>query len=115
MLTNLNKIILGQLGYKVTISSDSRQALQIFQDQPDQFDLIITDQTMPAMTGAELAARMLRIRPDLPIILCTGYSSIISKDKARSIGIKSLVEKPLVIKDIATLIRKVLKAASPVS
>jgi len=115
VLTNLNKIILEQLGYKVTISSNSRQALQIFQDQPDQFDLIITDQTMPGMTGAELAARMLRIRPDLPIILCTGYSSIISKEKTRSIGIKSLVDKPLVIKDIAKLIREVLNGASSVS
>jgi PAS domain S-box-containing protein len=107
MLTDLNKTMLEQLGYKVTICTNSRQALKMFQDRPDHFDLIITDQTMPGMTGAELAARILQIRPDLPIILCTGYSSIISKEKAMSIGIRSCVEKPLGKKDMAKAIRQV--------
>lgn len=112
ILTSLNKHMLEGLGYQVTISSNSRQALQIFQDRPDDFDLIITDQTMPGITGAELATRMLQIRPALPIILCTGYSSIISREKAMSIGIKAFADKPLGRKDLARLIRKVLNGKS---
>ena len=69
---------------------------------------MITDQTMPGMTGAELAAQMLQIRPDLPIILCTGYSSIISRDEARSMGIKSFAAKPLGRREMAMLIRESL-------
>ena len=95
ILTSLNKIMLKKLGYNVTASCDSREALEIYRNYPEQFDLVITDQTMPGMTGAELAAQMLQIRPDLPIILCTGYSSIISRDEARSMGIKSFAAKPL--------------------
>jgi len=108
MLTRLNNILLRELGYDVTISSSSREALQIFQRQPDQFDLIITDQTMPGMTGVELAVRMLEIRPDVPIILCTGYSSMISEDTVKSVGIRYLAEKPLGKRQLAVQIRKVL-------
>jgi signal transduction histidine kinase/ActR/RegA family two-component response regulator len=108
MLTTLNKVMLEELGYKVTASCDSREALRIYQQQPDQFDLVITDQTMPGLTGAELAAQMLQIRPDLPIILCTGYSSIISRDEAKSMGIRSFAAKPLGRREMAMLIRKSL-------
>jgi signal transduction histidine kinase len=108
ILTSLNKVMLEELGYKVTAICDSRDALRIYQQQPDQFDLVITDQTMPGLTGAELAARMLQIRPDLPVILCTGYSSIISRDEARSMGIRSFAAKPLGRREMAILIRKAL-------
>jgi DNA-binding NtrC family response regulator len=75
---------------------------------PDQFDLVITDQTIPGLTGAELAAQMLQIRPDLSIILCTGYSSIISRDEAWLMGIRSFAAKPLGRREMAMLIRKSL-------
>jgi PAS domain S-box-containing protein len=109
MLTSLNKLMLEELGYKVVASNDSREALQIFQNQPDRFDLVITDQTMPGMTGAELAAQLLQIRPDLPIILCTGYSSIISKEEAKSMGIRTYAAKPLGRREMAGLIRETLE------
>jgi CheY-like chemotaxis protein len=104
----LNKLMLEELGYQVVACSDSREALQIFQNQPDQFDLVITDQTMPGMTGAETAANMLEIRPDLPIILCTGYSSIISKEETESMGIRTFAAKPLGRREMARLIRETL-------
>ncbi len=108
MLLEMGKYMLERLGYRVTTRKSSIEALTTFQNQPQEFDLVITDQTMPVMTGSDLARRMLQIRRDLPIILCTGYSSIISEDKAKSFGIKGFALKPLVRKDIGALIRKVL-------
>ncbi len=108
MLTSLNKIMLEELGYKVVACNDSCEALQIFQSQPDRFDLVITDQTMPGLTGAELAAQMLKIRPGLRLILCTGYSSIITREEAESIGIRTYAAKPLGRKEMAGLIRETL-------
>ena len=92
----------------MTIRTNSLEALTTFQNQPDSFGLIITDQTMPDMTGSDLARRMLQIRPGMPIILCTGYSSLISEEKARSFGIRGFALKPFTKNDIALLIRKVL-------
>ncbi len=111
LLAELNKDMLERLGYDVTIRNSSLAALETFQNQPDQFDVVITDQTMPGMTGSDLARRMLQIRPDIPIILCTGYSTIISEEKAKSVGIKEFAMKPIAKRDIAALIRKVLDAA----
>jgi CheY-like chemotaxis protein len=100
--------MLEALGYEVTIRTSSLEALETFQKNPSHFDLVITDQTMPGMTGAELSVCLLEIRPDIPIILCSGYSSVISEEKAMSMGIKKFALKPLSKKDIAVLIRKVL-------
>jgi CheY-like chemotaxis protein len=100
--------MLEQLGYQVTIRTRSLEALSLFQQQPDRFDAIVTDQTMPGMTGANLARRMLLVRPELPIILCTGYSSLISEEQARAQGIKGYAMKPLTKLAIATLLRQVL-------
>jgi PAS domain S-box-containing protein len=104
--------MLTQLGYKVMTRTDPRAALQLFRTAPDQFDLIITDQAMPHMNGTELARELTRIRPDIPIILCTGHDSIYSSatgDKEETAPfIRELVLKPLVRKEIATLIRRVL-------
>ena len=111
MIADMGKNMLERIGYKVTVRKSSLEALQKFQNQPDQFDLVITDQTMPEMTGSDLAKRMMQIRPDIPIILCTGYSTIISEEKAKAMGIKEFALKPLVIQDIAKLIRKVLDAS----
>ncbi len=108
MLAEMGKIMLERLGYRVTVRTNSIEALTTFQNQPGQFDLVITDQTMPGMTGSDLARRMLQKRPDLPIILCTGYSSLISEERAKALGIRGFALKPLVKKDMATLIRKVL-------
>ena len=108
MLAQMGKTMLERLGYRVTVETNSIEALKIMQSQPDRFDLVITDQTMPGMTGSDLARRMLQIRPGLPIILCTGFSNQISEEKARIYGIKGFAMKPLAKKDLATLIRRVL-------
>ncbi len=108
ILTEVGKDVLERLGYHVTVRNSSLEALETFQNQPDQFDVVITDQTMPGMTGADLARRMMQIRPDIPVILCTGYSTIISEEKAKSMGIKEFTLKPLAKNDIAKLIRRVL-------
>lgn len=87
--------ILDRLGYKVLGKTDSVGALQTFGKDPSAFDLVITDHTMPQMTGAILAQKLKEIRPDIPIILCTGYSETISKEKAESMPIDGFVVKPL--------------------
>ncbi len=108
ILAEMGKSMLERLGYQVTVRSSSLEALTTFQNQPDMFDLIIADQTMPGMTGSDLARRILQIRPFMPIILCTGYSSLITEEKAKSLGIKGFAMKPLARKSIAVLIREVL-------
>ncbi|WP_163337155.1 PAS domain-containing sensor histidine kinase [Desulfopila sp. IMCC35008] len=108
ILAEMGKSMLERLGYHVTVRNNSIEALETFRNQPELFDLVITDQTMPGMTGADIARRMIHIRPDIPIILCTGYSTTISEEKAKSMGIKEFALKPLSKKDIAVLIRKVL-------
>ncbi|MBU0484967.1 MAG: PAS domain S-box protein [Proteobacteria bacterium] len=108
LLAEMGKDMLERLGYRVTLRRSSLEALATFQNTPDEFDLVITDQTMPEMTGADLARRMMQIRPDLPIILCTGYSNLIDEDSAKGLGIKEFALKPLTKEVIAKLIRKVL-------
>jgi len=108
ILVDLGKTVLERLGYEVTVRTSSLEAWNTFKNQPDRFDIVITDQTMPGVTGSDLALKMLQLRPNLPIILCTGYSSIISEEKAKSMGIKGFALKPLVRKEIALLIRQVL-------
>jgi nitrogen-specific signal transduction histidine kinase/ActR/RegA family two-component response regulator len=100
--------ILEKLGYQVTGLTDSIEALECFKANPDQIDLVITDQTMPHMAGSELAKRMLEIKPGFPIILCTGFSSIISEKKAINIGIKKMLMKPVIRSELAKVIRSVL-------
>ena len=108
LMADMGKHMLELLGYAVTVRKNSIDALQTFQNQPERFDLVITDQTMPGMTGVDLAKRMMQIRPGIPIILCTGYSSTISEEKAKAMGIREFAMKPLLRKEIAALIRKVL-------
>ncbi|MDA3895682.1 MAG: response regulator [Desulfobacteraceae bacterium] len=96
------------LGYKVTTSAGSHEALDLFKKTPDQFDLLITDMTMPAMTGDKLAIEILKVRPDMPIVLCTGYSDRISKGMIGKIGIKSLLKKPVGKKVLQQTVRRVL-------
>jgi signal transduction histidine kinase/CheY-like chemotaxis protein len=108
ILAEMGTIMFERLGYQVTMRTNSSEALKTFQDQPEAFDLVVTDQTMPGITGIDLARRMLQIRPELQIILCTGFSSLISEEKVKSYGIKGFALKPLAKKDIALLIRKIL-------
>ena len=99
---------LSALGYQVTVCSDSEEALKIFKSSPDRFDLIITDMTMPHLSGSELSRQIVSIRPDQPIILCTGYSEFINPEKAAQIGIKDFILKPLSRKILASAVRKAL-------
>jgi CheY-like chemotaxis protein len=108
MMVEMGKTLLERLGYRVTVDTSSIEALKMIENQPDHFDLVITDQTMPGMTGTDLARHILQIRPDLPIILCTGFSNQISEETAMIYGIKGFAMKPLAKKDLAVLIRKVL-------
>ncbi len=110
MLVEMGKAMLEKLGYRVTTRIDGFSALATFRDDPGEFDLIVTDQTMPGMAGSELARALLQIRPDLPIILCTGYSSFVSEEEAEAVGIKGFALKPLTARDMGTLVRKTLDA-----
>ena len=107
-IVRMVKQMLERLGYEVTARTSSVEALEAFRVQPERFDLVITDQTMPNMTGAELARKLLRIRPNLGIILCTGFSELITEEKAKAIGIHGYVMKPVVRSEIAGAIRAVL-------
>lgn len=100
--------ILIKLGYNVTTFTNSADAMQKFYQLPDAFDLIITDMTMPYMTGAELSKNILKIRPDMKIIMCTGFSDLINEDKAKAIGICDYIMKPVVKNNLAVVVRKVL-------
>ncbi|MFH1350835.1 MAG: CHASE2 domain-containing protein [Pseudomonadota bacterium] len=108
ILVEIGKEILEQLGYEVTPKRNSLAALEAFRENPGKFDLVITDMTMPLMTGEMLAKELMKIRPDIPIILCTGFSERITEKKAKAIGIREFVMKPLVMRDLAKTIRKIL-------
>jgi PAS domain S-box-containing protein len=100
--------LLEDCGYKVSVFLNGREAFDDFQRNPDKYDLIITDMTMPEMTGDILARKILEIKPGLPIILCTGYSDRITQDQVYKIGIMRYIQKPLINDDIAVIIRDVL-------
>ena len=99
---------LESLGYKVTAKTSSIEALEAFRHEPEAFDLVITDQTMPNMTGKDLAKELMSIRPDIPVILCTGFSEQIGERRAKAMGISAFVMKPIFIDEMTNTIRKVL-------
>ena len=107
-MVNLNQQRLERLGYKVIPKTDPLEALEFFSANPDQIDLVITDMTMPHMTGDRLTQEILKIRSDMPIILCTGYSSRISEDKAQELGIRKYIDKPIEMLNLARSVREVL-------
>ncbi|MGD0663199.1 MAG: PAS domain S-box protein [Syntrophorhabdales bacterium] len=107
-LVEMGEDILAELGYEVTSRMNGREALALLKEDPSRFDLVITDQTMPEMTGVELAKEVLAIRPDMPMIMCTGFSYVVDADKARAAGIKAFTMKPLTKREIAKTIRTVL-------
>lgn len=107
-LAYMGKLILEGLGYKVVTRTSSIEALEAFRAQPYSFDLVITDMTMPNMTGDKLAVEIIKIRPDVPVILCTGFSPAITEEKAKASGIQAFLEKPFLRHDLAETIRQVL-------
>ncbi len=107
-LVTIGKEMLEQLGYTVIAKTDSTEALEEFTANPYKYDLVVTDQTMPVLTGADLAQKIFAIRADIPIVLCTGFSEVISEEKAKAIGIREFIMKPIFMKEIAFVIRNLL-------
>ncbi len=106
-IVEMSAIQLENHGYKVTPCTGSIEALEKFKAAPDAFDVVITDQTMPDMTGLELAEAMLNIRPDAPIILCTGFSETATEEKAKGVGIQEYLKKPIIEKELSKAIQRV--------
>ncbi|HQH69061.1 MAG TPA: response regulator, partial [Candidatus Hydrogenedentes bacterium] len=110
-LALLARMALERSGYRVVSCTKSLDALQRFEAAPQDFDVVITDQTMPDMTGEMLAERMRAVRPDIPIILCTGYSERMDERRAREAGFNGYLEKPFVDTDLSTAIQQALADA----
>ena len=110
-LAELSKQLMERLGYDVTIRTSSIEALELFRSQPEAFDLVITDMTMPNMTGDVLAAELMAVRPDIPVIICTGYSDKITQDLLDRLNIKALILKPIIRNELLISIRQVLDDA----
>jgi CheY-like chemotaxis protein len=110
-LTQVGGQMLESLGYRVLTMSDSVGALQAFRDDPQQFDLVVTDQTMPGLTGADRAVELMTIRPDVPVVLCTGFSELIGPEKAHELGIRGFIKKPFTRGQLAKAVREALPNA----
>ena len=111
-LVTIGKRSLELLGYSVTTRECGVEALNLFRAKPNDFDLVITDMTMPKITGDKLAVKLLKIRKDIPVILCTGFSKTISEEDALNLGIKAFVYKPIIIDVFSKIIRTVLEKTS---
>lgn len=107
-IIRMEQQMLERLGYIVTIRTGSVDALEAFKANPDSFDLVVTDMAMPNMTGVQLAGEIKKIRPDIPVILCTGFSYQVNDEKSKALGIQGFVMKPVVMRELAETIRKVL-------
>ncbi|MDQ5987606.1 MAG: Sensor histidine kinase RcsC [Syntrophus sp. SKADARSKE-3] len=108
MIVELSEITLIRLGYEVVGLRSSLEALELFRTHPERFDLVVTDITMPKMTGIELTQELLHIRPDLPVIGCTGFSEMIDPEKAVQLGMKALIMKPIIQSQLAVVVRRTL-------
>ena len=108
MIVDINTMLFSQLGYTVVATTDALEALELFTTGLHQFDLVLTDQTMPKLTGEELAGQILKIDPHMPVILCTGNSAKISEAKCRQLGISKLVSKPVDTIYLSHLVRQLL-------
>jgi CheY-like chemotaxis protein len=108
VLIDLAKSMLQKLGYRVETRTGPVEALEIFGAAPDKFDLVISDMTMPGMTGDTLASELMKIRSDIPVIICTGYSEKIDEQRAKDLGIKGLMMKPFTIRRLSKTVRDVL-------
>ena len=104
----MNTVILEGLGYQVTKQTESKEALKVFQNTPRDFDLILTDMNMPHMSGLDLGLQIHSIRPDIPIILCSGFSEIIDGPKTKDMGIQEYLMKPVQRGKLAVAVREAL-------
>ncbi|MEI6128344.1 MAG: ATP-binding protein, partial [Pseudomonadota bacterium] len=109
-LTEIAKMQLEPLGYRVTAAQSSREALELFQQDPERFALVITDLSMPHMTGYELAQELIRVKPGTPVILCTGYNETAVEKKVNELNIKAVLTKPVSRRALTETIRNVLNA-----
>lgn len=100
--------LLQRLGYRVTLHADARRAWQCFRDDSDGFDLVMTDQTMPHLSGLELAEKILSVRPDLPVVLYTAYGGVLSKKRVDASGIRAVISKPASFSALAEIIGNVV-------
>jgi signal transduction histidine kinase/ActR/RegA family two-component response regulator len=112
-IADMGKQLLERMGYRVTARTSSAAALETFAEHPAAFDLVITDMTMPLMTGDRLARRLWEIRPGIPVILCTGYNELITEDKAVAMGIRKFLLKPVDKDELATAVRASLDTCPP--
>jgi CheY-like chemotaxis protein len=108
-LTHMTAEMLSRLGYDATVHTSSVEALKAFQAAPWQFDVVITDQTMPGMTGERFARELRRFRPDVPIILCTGFSHTMTASKAQALGVDAFLLKPLGFRELGLAIQQILE------
>ena len=102
---------LERLGYRVTTRTSSVEALDLFRAQPDRYDVVLCDVTMPMMSGIDLGIEVMAIRSDVPVILMTGFSELVTKEKASSMGFRELVMKPFAVSDLAKTLRRVTEEA----
>ena len=109
MLVEMGRYMLESLGYRVTAATSSIEALEIFRNDPESFDLVFTDMTMPKMTGTDLARECMIIRPDIPVVLGTGFSEMTDEAQAKELGVRAFVMKPYVKSSIAKMIRTALE------
>jgi len=107
-IVRLEKQMLDRLGYRTEMRTSAIEALEAFRARPGKYDLVVTDMTMPGLTGDRLAAEMMKIRPKIPVIICTGFSEKISSKKAESMGVKGFLMKPVVRLELAETVRRVL-------
>jgi DNA-binding NtrC family response regulator len=108
LITENYQIALTKLGYDITVMNCSKSALDIFKLYPHRYDLIITDYNMPNLNGIDLAQEIYKFRSDIPIILFTGFSDESLEEKARTAGIRSFVTKPIMMRNMAKIIRDIL-------
>ncbi len=107
-LAHIGKQMLQKLGYDVIAKTNPKEALAVFRENPDQIDLVVTDQTMPNMTGDKLAQKILGLKPGIPVIICSGFSEMMNKKRAKSLGVRKFVMKPLEMRELAETIRQIL-------
>ena len=112
-IADMGTQLLEKMGYRVTARTSSTEALKTFAEHPGAFDLVITDMTMPLMTGDRLAQRLWEIRPGIPVILCTGYNELITEEKAIAMGIRRFLLKPVDKDELAAAVRTALDTCPP--
>lgn len=113
IIGNSVRNMLEHLGYKVTTLMDSKEALKLFSEKHYEFDLVMTDQTMPFMTGEDLGRDLMRIRSDIRVVLCTGYKDMMSSEEATAMGFRGFILKPFSVREGAELVRRVLDEKEP--